>query len=99
MRLFAAALPATIEVRYREQGSAVSGVLARTADISETRRGTGDARHDVTAPLPPVARGEVRLFEVWLHLDTAAGSFDSQMLVVEVRGAAEGERGRVLATR
>lgn len=99
VHLFADALPATVEIRYREQGSAVSGILARTADISETRRATGEARHNVIAPLPPVARGEVRVFEVWLHIDTAGRPIESQTLVVEVRGAAEGERARLLATR
>jgi len=99
IHLFAAALPATVEIRYREQGSAVSGILARTADISEIRRGTGDARHNVIAPLPPVARGDIRVYEVWLHIDMASGPVDSPTLVVEVRGAAEGERARLLATR
>lgn len=96
VRLTEAALPATVEIRFREQGSVVSGVLARTADITETRRGTGEARHNVVAPLPPVARGEVRVFEVWIHVDTANGPIGSPMLIVEVRGAPEGERARSL---
>lgn len=99
VRLAAAALPADVEIRYREQGSAVSGTLARTTGLNETRRGTGEARHNVIAPLPPVARGEVHVFEVWLHVDMPRGAFDSPTLVVEVRGAAEGERARLLATR
>lgn len=99
VHLFEAALPATVEIRYREQGSAVSGTLARTADIGETRRSTGEARHNVTAPLPPVPRGEVHVFEVWLHVDAAGEASDSPVLVVEVRGAAEGERARLLATK
>jgi hypothetical protein len=99
VRMFAGALPATIEVRFREQGSAVSGTLARTADINELRRATGDARHNVIAPFPPVDRGEVRRFEVWLHVDTAAGPFESEHLAIEVRGEAEGERARFIAPR
>lgn len=94
VRLTAEAVPATVEIRYREVGSVVSGILARTADISETRRATGDARHNVVAPLPPVERGDVRNFEVWLHIDTAHGPIESPVLTVEVRGAAEGARAR-----
>ena len=94
-----AALPATVEIRYREQGSAVSGVLARTADLSEARRATGEVRHNVIAPFPPVPRGEVHIFEVWLHIETAAGVVESSRLAIEVRGAAEGERARLIATR
>lgn len=99
VHLFEAALPATVEIRYREQGSGVTGTLARTADITETRRATGEARHNVIAPLPPVPRGEVHVFELWLHIDAAGKASDSPVLVIEVRGAAEGERARLLATR
>jgi hypothetical protein len=99
VRMSAGALPATIEIRYREQGSAVSGTLARTTGIEEVRRATGDARHNVIAPLPPVERGEVRRFEVWVHVDSAAGPVESGHLLVEVRGAAEGERARAIDAR
>jgi hypothetical protein len=97
VRMTADALPATIEIRYREVGSVITGNLARTADITEVRRATGDARHNVVAPLPPVERGDVRRFEVWIHVDTAAGPAESDHVVVEVRGAAEGERARAIA--
>ena len=97
VRMSADALPATIEIRYREVGSVITGNLARTADITEVRRATGDARHNVVAPLPPVERGDVRRFEVWIHVDTAAGPAESDHVVVEVRGAAEGERARSIA--
>jgi hypothetical protein len=99
VRIAEAALPATIEIRYRETGSMVSGVLARTADLSEARRATAGVRHNVTAPLPPVSRGEVRQFDVWLHIETSVGVVESQIITVEVRGAAEGERARLIATR
>lgn len=99
VRVSSGALPATIEIRYREQGSAVSGTLARTAGLDEVRRATGDARHNVIAPLPPVERGEVRRFEVWVHVDTAVGPVESGHLLVEVRGAAEGERARAIDSR
>lgn len=99
VRIGQAALPATVEIRYREQGSAVSGVLARTADLSEARRATGEVRHSVIAPFPPVPRGEIHTFEVWLHIQFAGGIAESQTLTIEVRGAAEGERARLIATR
>jgi hypothetical protein len=99
VRIGQAALPATVEIRYREQGSVVSGVLARTVDLTEARRATGEVRHSVIAPLPPVARGEVRVFEVWLHIEIATGVVESPTLAIEVRGAAEGERARRVAAR
>ncbi|HUQ41097.1 MAG TPA: hypothetical protein VM052_01215 [Candidatus Limnocylindrales bacterium] len=99
VRIGDAALPATVEIRYREQGSAVSGVLARTADLNEARRGTAEVRHSVIAPLPPVARGDIHIFEVWLHIETKNGIVESPKLTVEVRGAAEGERARPTASR
>lgn len=99
VRIGAAALPASVEIRYREQGSAVSGVLARTADLSEARRATNEARHNVTAPFPPVPRGEIHVFEVWLHVEIATGIVESSPLTIEVRGAPEGERARLMSSR
>lgn len=99
IRIAEALLPATVEIRYREQGSVVSGVLARTADLNEVRRATSSVRHNVIAPFPPVARGDVRVFEVWLHIDTATGVVESPVLTIEVRGAPEGERARLIASR
>lgn len=95
----AQALPASFEVRYREAGSAVSGTLARYAGVDQSRTATGEARYTVTAPLPPVARGDVRIFDVWIHVETSAGPVESPTVSVEVRGAAEGQRARLISVR
>jgi hypothetical protein len=93
VRLDAAALPTSVEVRYRERGDGTEGVLARSGGITEALVG-GQAHFDITAPLPPVARGQVRSFEVWLYLEAASGNVDGARIAVEVRGAPEGERAR-----
>jgi hypothetical protein len=99
VRVASDALPATFEIRYREAGSAVSGVLARTADLSEARRATADVRYSVAAPFPPLERGDVRTYDIWLHVDTAGGAIESAVLNVEVRGAPEGQRARLTVER
>lgn len=96
VRLGTDALPATVEIRYRDLAAATAGVLARTADVSDTRRATGEYRYDVTAPFPPLERGAVRRYEVWIHVETPEGLVESPIVTVEVTGAAEGQRARVL---
>jgi hypothetical protein len=99
VRVPADRLPATFEVRYREAGSAVSGTLARYAGADQARPATGGARYTVTAPLPPVDRGDLRTFDVWVHVETAVGVAESQVVTVELRGAPEGQRGRLISVR
>lgn len=99
VRLTDAAMPATLEIRYRDFATGATGVLARTADLSGTRRATGEYRYDVTAPFPPVPAGETHAFDVWIHVDTPGGAIESPVIAVEVRTEREGQRARLTGTR
>jgi len=96
LRIQQAALPAEVEVRFLEQGQTAHGVLARTARITDAGRDGVRITHE--APFPPLARGERRTYRVWLHLTFSHGERSSPRLVVEVSGAAEGQRVRYIAT-
>jgi hypothetical protein len=41
----------------------------------------------------------VRIFDVWIHVETSAGPVESPTVSVEVRGAAEGQRARLISVR
>lgn len=97
LRLAESALPATAEIRYRDITAPEVDVLARSARFTEIRRGTAEARYDVAAPFPPLKPGETATYDVWLHVDTAAGAVESAVFRVEVRGGTEGQRARIVA--
>lgn len=96
VRLQQSALPAEVEIRFLEQGETSHGVLARTSQITDARPDGTVVTHE--APFPPLARGERRTYRVWLHVRGAGQEHDTARLVVEVSGAAEGQRARVIAT-
>jgi hypothetical protein len=83
--------PATMELRYREAGSTVAGVLV-------TKRGD-DGRLEAVAPLPAHDLGDVRTYDVWLHLELSQAFLDSATLTIEVAERPEGQRARLLASR
>lgn len=97
VRLQQSALPAEVEVRFLEEGQTGHGVLARTSQI--TGAGAGGAVITHEAPFPPLARGERMIYRVWLHVRVADGEHESARLIVEVTGAAEGQRVRYLRTQ
>ena len=88
------ALPASIEVRFRDAGDRSYGILVRTEGLTEPRRATGETRMTYEAPLPPTDRGATRTYEIWVHLDLRSGAYDSGAVAVQVTGAPEGERAR-----
>jgi hypothetical protein len=98
-RVGAEALPATVELRSRERGSALTLVLGRTAGLAEARPATGTASAAFAAPLPPVERGAARVYEVWLVVETARGELETEHVFIEVTGRPEGERARLLSDR
>lgn len=99
LRLGEDALPATAEIRYRDVAAPEVDVLARSAQFTEVRRGTADARYDVAAPFPPLQPGQSATYDVWVHVDTATGAVESAVFRVEVRGGVEGQRARLIAAR
>ena len=91
VRLAGDRLPATIELRFQAAGDDAYGVLAHS-ELADVRRATGSTRTLYEAPFPPLAaRGRVT-YRVWLHLDTAEGSLDSPILVIQVTDRPEGQR-------
>ncbi len=95
VRIAGDALPADVEVRAREKGSQVTGVIGQTRGLAEVRPATGTTTTSYAAPLPPVAEGETRTYEVWLWIDTPHGTIESERLTVEIVGRPEGERARL----
>lgn len=95
VRVEEASLPATVEVRERDKGSQVTAVIGQSRGLSEVRSATRVARTDYTAPLPLVAEGETRTFEVWIWIETPSGVTETEKLTVEVAGRPEGERARL----
>lgn len=95
VRLNESALPATIEVRSRPKGTTVVEVIGRTAQLQEARQATAVTRTSFFAPLPPLARGETRLYEVWLFVESARGIFESDRMILEITGKPEGDRARI----
>lgn len=91
-RIAASALPADIELRFQRPEWASYGILARTEGLNDPRRSTGETRTRYDAPFAPSLPGETVTYRVWLHLETAAGPLDSQVLEVAVSAAAEGQR-------
>lgn len=96
VRIQRTAMPAEVEVRFLEEGQTAHGVLARTARITDAGPDGAVIAHE--APFPPLERGERRTYRVWLHVTLATGEHSSPRLVVEVTGAAEGQRVRYVAT-
>lgn len=96
VRLQQSALPAEVEIRFLEEGESAHGVLARTSQITDVPADGAAITHE--APFPPLARGERRTYRVWLHVRAAGQERDTARLVVEIGGAAEGQRVRLIAT-
>lgn len=96
VRLQQSALPAEVEIRFLGAGETAHGVLARTFQITDAPPDGAVITHE--APFPPLARGERHTYRVWLHVRSAGREHDTARLVVEVSGAAEGQRVRVIAT-
>ena len=96
VRLQQSALPAEVEIRFVEEGQSAHGVLARTSQITDVPVDGTVITHE--APFPPLARGERRTYRVWLHVRGAGQEHGTARVVVEVSGAAEGQRVRVIAT-
>ena len=96
VRLQQSALPAEVEIRFLEEGQSAHGVLARTSQITDAPANGTVVAHE--APFPPLARGERRIYRVWLHVRASGQAHDTARLVVEVSGAAKGQRVRVVAT-
>ena len=94
--LLQSALSAEVEIRFLEEGQSAHGVLARTSQITDASANGAVITHE--APFPPLARGERRLYRVWLHVRASDQEHGTARLVVEVSGAGEGQRVRVIAT-
>jgi hypothetical protein len=89
-----ASTPAAIELRYRESGSAITQVLVR-----KTTDG-GDRALDAVVPMPERDRGDVRSYDVWLHLESAAAPpTESAVVTIEVTERPEGQRARLVGVR
>lgn len=89
-----AAVPAALELRYREAGSAVSQVLVRrTTDGSDTEL-------KAVVPLPEHDLGDVRTYDVWVHVEAAVGApIDAGIMTIEVTERPEGQRARLIGYR
>jgi hypothetical protein len=85
-----ASAPAAMELRYRETGTAVSQVLVR-----KTTDG-GDTELEAVVPLPEHDLGDVRTYDVWLHLEGAAAADNSAIITIEVSERPEGQRARLI---
>ena len=96
VRLQQSALPAEVEIRFIEEGQSAHGVLARTSQITDAPANGTVITHE--APFPPLARGERRIYRVWLHVRASGQEHDTARLVVEVSGSAEGQRVRYVGT-
>jgi hypothetical protein len=88
------ATPAALELRYREAGSAVTQVLIRKATDGN------DTALEAVAPLPEHELGDVRTYDVWLHIEGAAGApKDVGFITIEVAERPEGQRARLIGVR
>lgn len=85
-----ASVPAALELRYREAGSAVSQVLVRKSADG------GDTSLEAVVPLPEHDLGDVRTYDVWLHLEGAAAADNSAIITIEVSERPEGQRARLI---
>ena len=56
------------------------------------RRVADSTRTLYEAPFPPLAARDRVRYRIWLHLDTAEGSVDSPILVIQVTDRPEGQR-------
>jgi hypothetical protein len=82
------------EVRYREAGGAVTQVLVR-----RTTDG-GDTKAEAVAPLPEHDLGDVRTYDVWIHIEAAVGApLDVGVITIEVSERPEGQRARLIGVR
>jgi len=87
-------VPAALELRYREGGSAVTQVLIR-----KTTEG-GETELEATAPLPEHDLGDVRTYDVWLRIEAATGApMDFGIITIEVTERPEGQRARLISVR
>jgi hypothetical protein len=87
-----AAGEATLEIRYREAGGATQVLVTKRADATDTGL-------EAVAPLPQREPGDVRTYEVWLHVDRAGDTSESAVLAIEVSERPEGQRARLVAPR
>lgn len=85
-----ASAPAAMELRYRETGTAGSQVLVRkTTDGSDTEL-------EAVLPLPEHDLGDVRTYDLWLHLEGAAAADNAAIITIEVSERPEGQRARLI---
>ena len=86
--------PGAFEVRYRDAGSTITQVLVRrTTD-------PGDRTAEVVAPLPEHDQGDVRTYDVWLHIEAAVGApIDVAIVTIEVSERPEGQRARLIGVQ
>ena len=98
VRLGAERLPATIELRFQAAGDDSYGVLAHS-EVSDPRRATGSTRTLYEAPFPPLGLRERATYRVWLHLETASGTIESDQLVIDVADRPEGQRANLHTSR
>lgn len=76
------------EIRFRRRTESSYGVLAAAPDLAGSSRsmfGGAFPRPSEPGPLP---------YDVWLHVDTPTGSFDSAMITIEIVATRAGEEAR-----
>lgn len=81
-----------IELRYRDTRNTATQVLIR-----KTTEGS-DTKLEAVAPLPEHDLGDIRTYEVWLHIESSGGApIDAGMVSIEITERPEGQRARLLA--
>jgi hypothetical protein len=74
------------EIRVREPGG-FYGLLARAPDLAGARRVL------IQNGFPHADYGSTTTYEVWVHLETTSGTFDTDPVLIEIQGVAGGEHG------
>lgn len=88
IRFRAPATGGSVEIRAREPGDAY-GILATSRSIA------GATLLRLEGPLPALDRGQVRTYELWVHLELNGTPTDTQPIVLQVEGVAGGTRARL----
>jgi hypothetical protein len=89
-----ASRPGAFEIRYREAGSTLTQVLVRKSTDAN------DTKVEVVAPLPEHDLGDVRTYDIWLHIEAVAGApVDGDVVTIEVSERPEGQRARLVGVR
>lgn len=76
------------QIRIEEPGETY-GILATTPNVA------GATLVRLDGALPPLDPGESHDYKVWVHLETTAGMYDSEPLLIRVEGSPDGERARL----